>query len=114
MVSLRAIHLYTSGRKYLPVVEAKLARVFQLSVPALRHLLGLHPLPAHADRRTMVRVQLSLANGEQWMARIACARNPRATEPPAPPRPTSVQQQPPARTEAEFIARFGGPKGGRS
>jgi len=40
-VSPRSIHRYSTGRKRLPRVEAKIARVFNLSIPELRRRLGL-------------------------------------------------------------------------
>ena len=39
--SPRAIHYYTTGRKACPHLEAKIAAVFEISVPELRRRLGL-------------------------------------------------------------------------
>lgn len=37
----RSLHLYTTGRKACPRLEAKIAAVFHLTVPQLRRRLGL-------------------------------------------------------------------------
>ena len=39
--SRRSLHLYTTGRRHTPLLEAKIAAVFEISVPELRRRLGL-------------------------------------------------------------------------
>lgn len=39
--SRRAILIYSTGRRHFPILEAKLATIFKLSVPELRHRLRL-------------------------------------------------------------------------
>jgi hypothetical protein len=41
--SRQAIHGYSTGRRHMPRLEAKIAGVFGLTVPALRERLGLEP-----------------------------------------------------------------------
>ena len=68
------IHAYTTGRQHLPIVEAKMARVFGLTVPALRRRLGLPSPPPGIRARAIRTVRLSLLDGQTWTARLALGK----------------------------------------
>lgn len=74
LTSQRALCLYTTGRRHLPILEAKLARVFRLSIPALRRRLGLPAVPGRKQRTRLQRVRLYLRTGDTWIAQVRAAR----------------------------------------